>query len=214
LQGVVGVELIASTGHIFNGGQILATSEARAAVDVSQGTAGFTLRNSGEISGPVKAILGSAFADVITNKGTVEGTIDLGAGADKFYGRMGLLDSRISGGADNDLIQSGRGDDVLDGGSGIDTLAGNLGDDSLTGGSSADIFVFQRRGGDDVVTDFTHGSDKLDLRAFHLVNFAAVSSVMHAHVGGVEIDLSPYAGGTVELVGLTLAQVTVGDFLI
>ena len=35
LQGVLGVELIAATAHIFNAGQILATLEARAAVDMS-----------------------------------------------------------------------------------------------------------------------------------------------------------------------------------
>ncbi len=55
----------------------------------------------------------SSFADVITNSGSVEGTIDLGAGADKFFGRLGAVDPKISGGNDPDFISSGRGDDVV-----------------------------------------------------------------------------------------------------
>lgn len=156
----------------------------------------------------------SSFADVITNSGSVEGTIDLGAGADKFFGRLGTVDSKISGGNDPDFIQSGRGDDVVDGGSGNDTLSGNVGDDTLTGGSFADTFVFLRRGGDDVVTDFLHGTDKIDLKAFHFVNFAAVSGLLNAHPGGVELDLTARLGGTVEFAGLTLASLTASDFLI
>jgi Ca2+-binding RTX toxin-like protein len=214
LQGVMGVELIDSTARIFNGGQILATSEAGAAVDISQGSAGFILRNSGQISAPVKGIIGSAYADVITNSGNVEGTIDLGSGADRFFGRAGLLDSKISGGAGDDLINSGRGDDVVDGGSGNDTLAGNLGDDTLAGSVGLDTFVFARRGGDDVVQSFAHNFDKVDLKAFHFTNFAAVSSLLQAHPGGVELDLTSHGGGTVEFAGLTLALLTTGDFLL
>ena len=214
LRGVAGVEFINSTARVFNAGDIVATDETRAAFDGASASAAFVLRNSGTVSGPVKGLIGSAFADVITNKGSIEGTIDLGSGADKFFGRLGTIDSKISGGNDRDFIQSGRGDDVVDGGSGNDTLSGNAGDDTLTGGSFADTFVFLRRGGDDVVTDFVSGTDKIDLRAFHFVNFAAVSSLLVAHPGGVELDLTSKLGGTVEFSGLTLASLTSGDFLI
>lgn len=218
VQGVNGLEFNTAAARVFNSGEIYATSETGAALDASAGTAssglGITLRNTGLMSGPVKGIVGSVLADVITNQGVIEGTINLGSGADKFFGRLGTIDSKISGGNDPDFIQSGRGDDVVDGGSGADTLSGNAGDDTLTGGSFGDTFVFLRRGGDDVITDFVSGTDKIDLRVFHFVNFAAVSSLLIAHPGGVELDLTSKLGGTVEFAGLTLASLTSGDFLI
>ena len=108
IRGVAGVELIASTGRIHNAGQILSTTEDRAAVDGALASAAFTVRNLGEISGPGSAILGSDFGDVVRSSGFVSGLVNLGAGADLFYGRAGVVDARISGGVGNDLVRSGR----------------------------------------------------------------------------------------------------------
>jgi Ca2+-binding RTX toxin-like protein len=221
ISGVAGIEVIASPGHVFNAGilivnagQILSTTQERAAIDGAQATTGFTLRNSGEILGPVTAFVGTGLADVITNSGKFGGVVDLGGGADRFFGKAGLLDSKISGGLGNDLIHSGRGDDVVDGGVGLDTVAGDLGDDSLTGGAGADTFLFQRHNGDDLVQDFQHGIDKLDLKAFHFANFAAVSALLHANGLGLSLDLTSVHGDSIDLAGLTLAQLTAGDVLL
>ena len=42
--------------------------------------------------------------------------------------------------------------------------------DTLTGGASADQFVFTANTGHDIITDFTHGQDRLDLRAINGLN--------------------------------------------
>ncbi|MER2267584.1 CAP domain-containing protein [Methylobacterium oxalidis] len=55
---------------------------------------------------------------------------------------------------------------TLKGGAGNDTINGNGGSDYLVGGAGSDTFVFDtaREARRDTVADFTHGSDKIDLR--------------------------------------------------
>ena len=89
-----------------------------------------------------------------------------------------LQDTTNGGAADAaginvDLVRiiAGNGDDTLNGGSGNDRLYGGSGNDTLTGGTGADKFVFSMRGidgsvghdGNDVITDFVVGTDKLVL---------------------------------------------------
>ncbi|MEO1248865.1 MAG: calcium-binding protein [Pseudomonadota bacterium] len=66
--------------------------------------------------------------------------------------------------AGDDVVRGYGGDDTLVGGTGDDTLRGEAGDDQLTGGEGADVFRV-RSGkwgqGDDTVTDFELGTDKL-----------------------------------------------------
>lgn len=74
------------------------------------------------------------------------------------------FDDDIRGDANANILNGGKSDDVLVGRDGDDTLNGGEGDDWLTGGKGNDKFVFDLSGrGDfgDVVTDFTHGQDKL-----------------------------------------------------
>jgi len=55
--------------------------------------------------------------------------------------------------------------DTLSGGVGGDTLNASQGADHLTGGAGNDRFVFNNEPwAPAVITDFTHGQDKLDLR--------------------------------------------------
>lgn len=59
------------------------------------------------------------------------------------------------------------------GGIGNDTIVAGTGKDVMTGGPGADVFVFNTAAsagigsGRDVITDFTHGVDDIDLRALH-----------------------------------------------
>lgn len=64
------------------------------------------------------------------------------------------LENRILGSAQADLLQGGGGNDFLHDGAGSD---------SLTGGAGADVFVFDRDGVTDRVTDFQQGLDKIDV---------------------------------------------------
>lgn len=58
------------------------------------------------------------------------------------------------------------GRDTLVGTSGDDRIVGLSGADTLTGGAGADVFVYNDiRDGRDTVTDFTPGTDKIDLTA-------------------------------------------------
>jgi Ca2+-binding RTX toxin-like protein len=91
-----------------------------------------------------------------------------GSGADTMEGGSG--DDYMKGGSGSDVMDGGEGDDMLfgghgndtiDGGAGDDVLDGGAGDDVLTGGQGADTFAFTSNSGDDVVTDFTPGQDRL-----------------------------------------------------
>jgi Ca2+-binding RTX toxin-like protein len=68
-------------------------------------------------------------------------------------------------------IDAAAGNDTIRGSTSADTLFGGTGADQLTGGAGADIFgvrlVTESRtaGGIDVISDFTLGSDRLDLSA-------------------------------------------------
>lgn len=64
-------------------------------------------------------------------------------------------------------VEAGPGDDRVTGSPGPDRLAGGAGDDTLTGGAGADAFVLRRaEPGQDVITDFQPGQDRLVLEGF------------------------------------------------
>lgn len=99
-----------------------------------------------------------------------------GAGNDLLAGGAG--NDTMDGGAGNDTLTGGSGNDVLVGGTGHDNLAGGLGDDTLrggdgrdtlTGGAGADMFAFATvaeiglGGQRDTISDFTPGTDRIDL---------------------------------------------------
>ncbi|MDW8371769.1 MAG: calcium-binding protein [Geminicoccaceae bacterium] len=103
-----------------------------------------------------------------------------GTGNDRLYG-----DTADGRGVSETVFQTfvlAGGNDVLDGGAGDDLLVGDTGDDRLTGGSGRDTFLFAAfeavggfsgfRGwfgsGNDTVTDFRSGEDRLDLRGWDL----------------------------------------------
>jgi Ca2+-binding RTX toxin-like protein len=75
----------------------------------------------------------------------------------------------------------GAGADTLSGGAGSDTLIGGGGGDSLTGGGGNDIFKYTAASDSapnsyDFITDFTTGSDQLDLRGVTPTEVSLVSS--------------------------------------
>ena len=88
-----------------------------------------------------------------------------------------------------------------------------LGDDRLAGGSGNDMFVFGPGPGEgaDTVTDFSGGTDKIDLMAFDIESIEDVS--MTADDNGMTVDLTDIGGGSVLLAGLTTLP-DAGDFVV
>lgn len=138
--------------------------------------------------------------------GPREAAIDLTAAAagDLVLGtRFG---DRVAGGAGRDMLDGGAGNDRLSGQLGADTLVGGVGNDVLNGGTSADLltgglgrdqFVFAVGGGDDRITDFTPGDDRLNLRAFGfadtataLAHFSQTAEGASFAIGGVSVLLA------------------------
>ena len=72
-------------------------------------------------------------------------------------------DDKLSGLAGNDVLNGGAGQDTLDGGMGLDTLDGGAGNDSLYGGSGNDTYLFQRGGGQDLISDRDWTRGNLDV---------------------------------------------------
>jgi len=82
-----------------------------------------------------------------------------GAGRDVLEGSS--FADKLSGGLDADLINGNGGADAVDGG---------RGNDFLTGDAGLDVFHFTNGYGADTVTDFTPGTDKLDLTGMGLTS--------------------------------------------
>ncbi|RYG87095.1 MAG: hypothetical protein EON59_08375 [Alphaproteobacteria bacterium] len=79
---------------------------------------------------------------------------------------------RLTGDANDNVINARGGNDTINGAGGNDTIIGGTSYDTLTGGTGNDTFAFasaaeigDRPGARDVITDFTTGQDKIDLSA-------------------------------------------------
>ncbi len=214
ITGARGIEFDRSTATLLNEGEIRSHAAALAAVDGTAASAGLLVTNAGLIAAPGVALRGSPFVDRVVNRGTIDGDVLLNGGNDVFSGLAGQVHGAIRGGLGNDTIFGGTGDDTILGEGGIDRLGGGRGDDVLTGGTFGDTFVFRRGWGDDVVTDFVNGQDKVDLSAFHFTGFAAVNARAVAVPGGLLLDFATAGGGTLFLVGMTKALFDATDLVL
>ena len=131
-------------------------------------------------------INGTTGADTLYGT-TGNDTINGNNGADIIYGGAG--NDIIHGNSQDDTIYAGSGNDTvfgdaqkdrIFGGSGNDVIDGGAGQDTLTGGLGADTFVFsaltdsdKNSAASDIITDFQHGVDKIDL---HLIDANTVAA--------------------------------------
>jgi len=83
------------------------------------------------------------------------------SGANRLAGLDG--NDHLQGGAGRDTLEGDAGNDLLQGGNGDDRLEDGRGLDTLTGGTGADLFVLGSDNQTDLITDFTLGSDTIDL---------------------------------------------------
>lgn len=126
---------------------------------------------------------GANAVSVVINKGSMFGDVALGGGADIYDGRGGRVVGVIGGGNDADKLTGGDLVDTMDGGAGIDILTGGRGKDSLTGSTEKDTFDFNAvvESGltattRDIIQDFVHGLDKIDLSTIDANTATAVSA--------------------------------------
>lgn len=165
------------------------------------------------------------------------------AGNDRINGNLG--NDTASGGVGDDELRGGKGNDSLDGGDGADRLTGDLGADTLSGGAGRDEFHFSDSAallsgsGPDMITDFQHGIDEIELdfdpsallvgtaQADFAAARTAAQALLDGHAGNGEVAavavgadtylfFSGNGGATVdssiELVGVSPSTLTLSAF--
>ncbi|WP_203070277.1 family 16 glycosylhydrolase [Falsiroseomonas ponticola] len=142
------------------------------------------------VAAPSGLVLAGTAADDTLRGGSLADSLSGGAGNDYLQGGTG--DDTLAGGAGNDLLYGGVGNDVLIGGDGDDQLRGQAGNDVMTSGAGADRIYVVRGEGQDRVTDFTPGVDKVVLSGITTAEITAKLAV----VSGVSGLLLSVADGT------------------
>jgi Ca2+-binding RTX toxin-like protein len=141
--------------------------------------------------------------------------VDGGQGNDTIYAGSG--NDGVDGGQGDDRLFGGSGRDIIDGGQGNDTILGGFGADFLTGGQGADTFVFLGQcDTNDTISDFSKGSDRLDLSQFK-VNGTAYdfSAPVNAGVFATGQDLIWYhQDGDTFVLGNTDGDFSDAEFMI
>ncbi|PDT07501.1 MULTISPECIES: right-handed parallel beta-helix repeat-containing protein [unclassified Rhizobium] len=85
----------------------------------------------------------------------------------------------------NETFKGLSGNDVLKGGAGSDVLIGGAGRDFMSGGTSSDTFAFKTATetgsgwARDIITDFQHGTDKIDVSAIDANGSAQGDATFH-----------------------------------
>lgn len=204
---------------LINFGTIAGTKYAAVIASVNDDV----VKNFGTITGDVFTSHGN---DRVVNGGLIDGTVDLFNGDDVYRSLgSGLVTGTLRGGGGNDLLIGGAGTDqlegqygrdILRGRGGDDTFWGGNGDDVMTGGRGADVFRFNPLDstlGNDRITDFTPGTDKL-LMIRPTVDFAQVMVATSDTAEGALIDTDLAGnGGSVLLEGVTVAELSESDFI-
>ncbi|MFC0588526.1 beta strand repeat-containing protein [Novosphingobium aquiterrae] len=115
------------------------------------------------------------------------------------------LNNVLTGSASSNWLLGNDGNDTLNGKGGNDLLFG----DRPGGTAGTDIFVFDAASGQDVIGDFHHGEDKVQLNGIY-TDFAQAQTHFVQNGSDGAIDLG--GGNFVVLVGVQMSTLTAGDF--
>ncbi len=120
-------------------------------------------------------------------------------------------------------IWASNGDDVLVAGGGNDLFHGQLGDDLMTGGRGADTYYFSGNydagdwWGNDVITDFKAGQDKIWMSAYGSDPVRGVDEladlIFTDTARGVVISTANETANSITLLGVSVAELDAGDFI-
>ncbi|WP_181703951.1 S8 family serine peptidase [Chthonobacter albigriseus] len=181
----------------------------------------------GDVLIAIENINGSNFADFIAGNGAAN-TLNGFAGNDTFIGRAGA--DTIDGGDGIDavsyagslgvnidltrasqLLNDAAGDvlrniENVTGSSYADTLAGNAGNNVLTGSGGADFFRFVGDFGNDTISDFVRGTDKI------VVVGRAYSNLLFSVSGADKLIAVAGTDDTIRLAGGASLALTSSDF--
>ncbi len=130
--------------------------------------------------------------------GSGKGWVIGDAGRDTLIGGPGEF---LNGGADADTILGSTGNEQIIGGAGNDTMTGDAGNDR---------FDFDDGWGEDVITDFLPGADRLFLADVEGLDLFS-QLIRTTEAGGARVS---FAGASILLAGLTAAQVTAADVIL
>ncbi|CAN7316375.1 hypothetical protein [Rhizobium sp. LjRoot254] len=118
---------------------------------------------------------------------------------------IGKADINGSGNDGGNVLTGNKGDNRLAGLGGADILNGARGNDIMTGGADGDVFLFAKGGGHDIIRDFTHAEDHVDLSAQDII--ADFDDMIANHVTSSHGDLTIHVGNAT----LILENTKVGD---
>ena len=160
-----------TTSNVVNNGTIV--GEVAGISSNQESNEKLVIVNNGRIEGKLAALIFEAELDAnlqntvqdVTNTGSIIGHVILGAGDDRYDGRLGTIDGNVVGGDGKDVLLGGAGNETFFGGVGIDRLLGGGGNDRLEGGADND----RLEGGEgkdtlkgDVGNDFLFGGKSAD----------------------------------------------------
>ncbi|MCG7521570.1 CHRD domain-containing protein [Ruegeria sp. Ofav3-42] len=116
----------------------------------------------------------------------------------------------VIGSNDGDVIVGSDQQNVLNGADGDDLLNGEGGNDVLIGGAGADTFLFQGTFGDDTVTDFETGSDRIQIGDLGPDFDGGPNTVQD----GEDTVISFGDAGSIRLAGVDVADLNENDFIV
>jgi hypothetical protein len=212
---VLGGAAVTSTGYetltvnTGSGSTTNAAAQTLGAVTVTVDTGGasavnFTGANSlttGAVSAVTISASGMTGSAALTLGSATGATSITGTANNDNIGASSVAAS-VTAGAGADTITGGTLNDTINGGDGNDSITGGVGRDSLTGGAGVDTFVFaanatgavvSNQASPDTISDFTAGTDKLQIAqavSAFLGNFTTLSSAQAAVVADGRASLA------------------------
>jgi hypothetical protein len=124
------------------------------------------------------------------------------------------FNDKIIGGKGDDIIQAGSGNDRVIAGKGNDELFGGAGNDTLSGGTGSDLFIFVRNFGNDEITDFETGLDRIDLSNVRGIGDFSDLQNNHMSQSGDDVLIMDSRGSTLTISDVDLFELTSDNFIL